>query len=143
MNHKELVEKAKFWLMSAKGCNPVFTEKGSSASSEMPDAIGWNANDCIVVECKTSKSDLLADRKKEFRTNGLGMGTQRYYLLPIELYETVRDDFDFMDFGVVVVFPSGKTEQVRFKHSSKFVSNERAEIYYLRNRILEIQQFGR
>jgi hypothetical protein len=47
-------------------CNPVFSRCASCA--EIPDAIGWTSRwqfrGSIVVECKTSHSDFVADRKK-------------------------------------------------------------------------------
>jgi len=36
-------------------------------SGEIPDAIGWQHNKCFLVECKVSKSDFYADRKKPAR----------------------------------------------------------------------------
>ena len=146
MTHKELVEKARFWLLSAKGCNPVFTEKGSAHSNERPDAIGWSGQESIIVECKTTETDLRADAKKTFRPNShTGMGNLRYYLFPDDLWETIKNksDINFFGFGIVCIDLNGFAYQVRLKHSAKFICNERAEIYYLRNRILEVQKYGR
>lgn len=146
MNHKDLVECARTWLLSAKGCNPVFTEKGSSKSGEIPDAIGWTGQESIIVECKASECDLRADVKKIFRPNShMGMGDLRYYLFSCDLWDSIKDrsDIDFFDFGIVCVSLNGKVEQVRLKHSARFAKDKQAEIYYLRNRILEIQKYGR
>jgi hypothetical protein len=48
----------------------------------MPDAIGWKrACHSVLVECKISRSDFLADRDKPFRQKSdLGLGCERYYL---------------------------------------------------------------
>ncbi len=50
----------------------------------MPDVIGWK-NSCrsVLIECKISRSDFLADREKPFRKNPEnGMGCERFYLAP-------------------------------------------------------------
>ena len=50
----------------------------------MPDAIGWKkACHSVLVECKVSRADFLADRDKPFRQNPqIGVGCERYYLAP-------------------------------------------------------------
>lgn len=50
----------------------------------MPDAIGWKgACHSVVVECKVSRADFLADREKPFRKKPhLGLGCERFYLTP-------------------------------------------------------------
>ncbi len=140
ITHSQLVKDAAHWLRCAKNCNPVFTEKGSANIGEMPDAIGFTAKSSIVVECKVSKSDLYADRKKPHRTEG-GMGNCRYYLLTRELYEECKD-FDFRGWGVVIT-ERGQVCQVRGKGSAEFESCLAAERTFLRSRILEVQRFGR
>lgn len=85
--HEDLVQKACRWLRNAKNCGVVYAEAGRNVCWEEPDAIGWKAggSTCIVVECKTSRSDFMADRKKPVarRAEFAGrMGTHRYYLVP-------------------------------------------------------------
>ena len=48
----------------------------------MPDAIGWKRTQhSVVVECKVSRADFLADREKPFRRKPeLGLGCERFYL---------------------------------------------------------------
>jgi hypothetical protein len=48
----------------------------------MPDAIGWKrACHSVLVECKISRADFLADREKPFRRKPeLGLGCERFYL---------------------------------------------------------------
>ena len=140
INHKKLTERAKQWLINAKQCNPVFTEQGSANFSEMPDAIGFKTDHCIITECKTSKSDLYADRKKPFRESD-GLGNLRYYFMPESLYcECNR--FDFNGWGVVIVTSQGVVKKVRGIDSINFESNIKNERDFLRSRILEIQRFG-
>jgi hypothetical protein len=45
----------------------------------MPDAIGWADHKSILVECKTSIGDMVADKRKSFRMGG-GAGDVRYIL---------------------------------------------------------------
>ena len=82
MTHEKLVQRAVAWLRSY-GCGVVLSEQ-CCASGETPDAIGWKrACHSVVVECKISRSDFLADREKPFRRKAeLGMGCERYYLSP-------------------------------------------------------------
>jgi hypothetical protein len=80
VTHPELVERAIAWLRSY-GCGLVLSEQ-SAASGEIPDAIGWKgACHSVVVECKLSRADFLADLEKPFRRQReLGMGCERFYL---------------------------------------------------------------
>ena len=142
MTHKELVRIGKLYLSFTKGCNPVFCEKGSAGINEFPDVIGFKALETFVIECKTSVSDFMADLKKNFRiVEDEGMGTQRYYLMPPEIYEKVKEKIP--DGWGVLVINQGVAQQIRFKGSKDFKSNLQAERNYLRSRIFEIQEFGR
>lgn len=80
MTHEKLVTRAVAWLRHY-GCGVVLSEQ-SCASGETPDAIGWKrACHSVVVECKVSRADFLADRDKPFRRKSeLGMGCERFYL---------------------------------------------------------------
>jgi hypothetical protein len=53
----------------------------------MPDAIGWKrACHSVLVECKVTRSDFLADRAKPFRFKPeQGVGCERFYLVPAGL----------------------------------------------------------
>lgn len=82
MTHTLLVRKAVEWLRSYR-CGVVLSEQ-ACVSGEMPDAIGWKrACHSVLVECKISRADFLADRAKPFRKKPeLGVGTERFYLAP-------------------------------------------------------------
>ena len=82
MTHEQMVKKAEDWLRSY-GCSVVLSEQ-ACVSGEMPDAIGWKSScHSILIECKVSRSDFLADRDKPFRSKpALGLGCERYYLAP-------------------------------------------------------------
>lgn len=82
MTHDELVERAVKWLYS-QGCGYAIGERVTVTSTgEIPDAIGFRSNCSILIECKTSRADFKADRKKDFRFDNphLGMGNFRFYL---------------------------------------------------------------
>jgi hypothetical protein len=85
MTHEKMVEKAVAWLRGY-GCGVVLSEQ-SSANGETPDAIGWKRTcHSVLVECKISRRDFLADREKPFRLNPeVGMGCERLYLSPTGL----------------------------------------------------------
>lgn len=79
-SHAALVAEAARWLQ--KNHAVVITEIASSIL-EQPDAIGWKGSGGMstLVECKTSRADFMADRKKYFRLNPEhGMGFRRYFL---------------------------------------------------------------
>lgn len=85
MTHALLVRKAVEWLRSYR-CGVVLSEQ-ACVSGEMPDAIGWKrACHSVLVECKVSRADFLADRAKPFRQKpGIGVGCERFYLAPRSL----------------------------------------------------------
>ena len=70
MTHSELVEYAVGWLRGYR-CGVILSEQ-ACVSGEMPDAIGWKkAAHSVLVECKISRADFLADRGKPFRKDDL------------------------------------------------------------------------
>ncbi|HSM87568.1 MAG TPA: hypothetical protein VLT16_15535 [Candidatus Limnocylindrales bacterium] len=88
MTHAQLVRLAEHWLRSRYRCGIVLSEQ-SAASGETPDVIGWKGK-CrsVLVECKISRADFLADRDKPFRQDpALGMGCERFYLATRGLIE--------------------------------------------------------
>jgi len=82
MTHAQLVQKAVAWLRSHR-CGVILSEQ-ACLSGEMPDAIGWKrACHSVLVECKISRDDFLADRAKPFRQKQqIGLGCERFYLTP-------------------------------------------------------------
>lgn len=88
MTHDDLVERAVKWLKNPSkhksGCGVAVPELVSYAS-ESPDAIGWyGGNGSHLIECKVSRSDFLADKKKIHR-HGPCAGQYRWYLCPPSL----------------------------------------------------------
>ena len=82
MTHSRLVDEAVRWLRAYR-CGVVLSEQ-SCSSGETPDAIGWKRrNHSVVVECKISRADFLADAAKPWRTVCDGaLGCERFYLAP-------------------------------------------------------------
>lgn len=79
--HAQMVLAAVNWLRRQYRCGVVLSEQ-YCATGEIPDAIGWKGR-CrsVVVECKASRPDFLADAAKPFRTKpDQGLGCERFYL---------------------------------------------------------------
>src|ERR1700690_3489990 len=85
MTHAQLVEKGVRWLRSYRG-GEVRAEQ-ACPSGERPHAIGWErACHSVLVGCKVTRSDFLADRAKPFRLKPeQGVGCERFYLVPTGL----------------------------------------------------------
>lgn len=80
LTHSELVDRAERWLKNTMGCGVVLKEL-TSYCSETPDAIGFQSGHSILVECKASRADFHAGKKKLFRQfPEQGMGNYRYYM---------------------------------------------------------------
>jgi hypothetical protein len=80
VTHAKLVSMAVKWLRRYR-CGVVLSEQ-ACVSGEMPDAIGWKkVCHSVLVECKVSRADFLADRDKPFRQKPqTGVGCERYYM---------------------------------------------------------------
>jgi hypothetical protein len=81
--HKALVTRLAKWLKYTKRMTVVMAELHTK-NSETPDVMGWigNANS-ILIECKASRQDFLADKNKFFRRHEeMGMGDVRYIAAP-------------------------------------------------------------
>lgn len=85
--HGELVSIAARWLKRVPRCRVVLTEPrtiSGTGAIEQPDVIGWVRGFSIVVECKVSRADFLADERKKCREMGNGnyggLGHWRFYL---------------------------------------------------------------
>ena len=87
--HKDLVEKGKKWLKSQNGkywYSPIVFSELVCIGIEIPDVIGFSSGSSTIIECKTSRSDFLKDKKKISRNvSYLGMGVYRFYMCPENL----------------------------------------------------------
>ena len=106
MTHDDLVARAERWLYSI-GCSVVICDpfRACVETGEQPDAIGWRSGVSILVECKMSRADGLADAKKPFRRYpDRGMGDWRFWMVPVDI-EYVPSP---VRWGLLVVDPSGE-----------------------------------
>src|ERR1700722_3181162 len=113
MTHTELVEKAVRWLRSYR-CGVILSEQ-ACVSGEMPDAIGWKrVCHSVLVECKTTRSDFLADPANPFRLKPeQGVGCERFYLVPTGLVrrEELPQGWGLLEYrrsGIEATHPSDK-----------------------------------
>lgn len=82
ITHAHLVRAAYEWVLKRGSCGVAFREF-RTYNAEFPDVIGFGSDLSVVVECKVSRADYLADAKKPFRLRPeSGMGKRRYYCVP-------------------------------------------------------------
>ena len=81
--HAQLVARATEWLRRNYKCGIILAEQ-YCATGEVPDVIAWRGFcKSVLVECKVSRSDFLADAHKPFRQKSEeGLGSQRFYMAP-------------------------------------------------------------
>jgi len=109
MTHTELIELGRDWLIRPfascapyghYGCGVVLTELcAATRFGEQPDILGFSSKTTILIECKASRSDFNADKKKPFREFEQGIGGQRWYLAPrgVIPYESVPDKWGLLE----------------------------------------------
>ena len=89
LTHKRLCQLAQAWLerpngKHGPGCQFAFSETAELGANEIPDAIGFRYDSSVLVECKVSRSDFLADKAKSFRKEAhKGLGMYRYFMAPV------------------------------------------------------------
>lgn len=98
--HKELVDVAFKW---ANGRHAVVV-KERAEGWEIPDVVGLNLSNSTLIECKTSRSDFFADKKKYSRRNDDMIGTYRVYCVPKGLLK--EEDLP-LGWGLLEVYPTG------------------------------------
>lgn len=94
LSHKELCKIAVAWLKRpasrcGHGCKVAIDECRTGWDGEIPDALGYRfggaqddpADGTVMVECKASRADFLADKNKPHRKT-VGVGNWRYFLAP-------------------------------------------------------------
>src|SRR5262249_44648967 len=73
------------WLANTAVCRFILTEFRCAFFSEQPDAIGYKGLVSVLIECKTSRSDFFADKKKRGARHGMKMGAYRVFMTPPRL----------------------------------------------------------
>ncbi|MFB3926789.1 MAG: hypothetical protein ACE14T_12130 [Syntrophales bacterium] len=127
MTHKELVKRASLWLRNRKRCMVVLTELTTAANNEIPDVLGfYYTGGSILIECKASRADFLADRNKIFRRcSEHGMGDQRFLFAESGLLS--KDDLP-SGWGLLECEPHRVKQAVE---SGSFEANKKAEVIML------------
>jgi len=84
--HAQLVTRAAEWLRRRYKCGISLSEQ-YCATGEVPDVIAWKGFcKSVLVECKVTRADFLADANKPFRQKQEdGMGCQRFYMAPADV----------------------------------------------------------
>lgn len=84
LSHRQLCELGARWIFNER--HPagyewrILIEPGYR--EELPDVFAFTRNYSTLIECKASRADFLADRKKPFRQDPqMGIGMRRYYLV--------------------------------------------------------------
>ncbi|MEL6346808.1 MAG: hypothetical protein AAFV53_27090 [Myxococcota bacterium] len=81
-SHDMLVQRALRWLLGTMKCKYAFAEIHTPLPI-VPDAIGFRGAHSILVECKVSRPDFRADRKKAIhKAASTCPGQERWYLTP-------------------------------------------------------------
>jgi hypothetical protein len=127
MTHAQLIQRAVAWLRSYR-CSVVLSEQ-ACASGEIPDAIGWKRSQhSVVVECKVSRADFLADRAKPFRIKPeIGLGCERFYLTTPALVqiEELPDGWGLLECqrGRVKILRPSSAKSLRSAQGMKYEMN--------------------
>jgi hypothetical protein len=133
--HDDLIRIGAHWLMGTMRCGAVVSEL-ISENGESPDIIGWRNSVSMVVECKVSRGDFLADKKKPFRSDPCkGMGKLRYYLTPKGLL--VPDDLKDSTWGLLET--SGKQVRIILPSHQFLQRDMRAELRLMYTCLQRIQ----
>lgn len=107
----------------------AFTNNG-----EQPDTLGFRSGVSCLIECKTSRSDFLADRKKCFRKDPtLGMGDWRFMLTPKDLIkvEELPEGWGLLETtGKRIIKTHGFPPNTKW-FEKPFTGNKQAECDYL------------
>lgn len=132
--HNELVDKARKWLSSR---SPVTITELATNAGEEPDVIAFCVNlkqnksyigyGSVLIECKASRSDYLADKKKMYRRKPEnGMGDYRYYMAPLGL---IKADELPEKWGLLEIQENGRIKMIKIPERQE--SNKTHEITVL------------
>lgn len=129
VTHSELCKKAAIFLRR-HGFGVVIEEKDSACGiDERPDCIGFRQNCSVLIECKTSRSDYLADAKKPWRQGACGMGNWRFYLCPKGLIkkEELPYGWGLLEYDRSVSPVFGWPPNTQWTNSAPFLANQKSE----------------
>lgn len=143
MTHKELVEIGYRWLLKNGGVGVAFKEL-KSIDAEIPDVIGFDSWQSILIEVKVSRSDFLSDKKKPHRAKG--MGNWRFYMCPKGM---IKKEELPEKWGLIYVDENGKskieydcrTKRIMEKCITEWDKEEHPEGFYYRTVLDEENRF--
>lgn len=130
MTHNDLVKKARLWLDNSMECTVVLSEL-TTINPETPDGLGFKSvgGESILVECKATRADFIADKKKFFRRNEwAGMGDRRFFMVPKNLISPLEVPDPW---GLVEVYPDSKIAKITKEAIRVEESNKTAEVTML------------
>lgn len=121
MTHYELVLLAYKWVLKNGSCGVAFKEF-KCLEDEIADVIGFGSSGrSVIIECKVSRSDFLADQKKPFRKDPCkGMGKYRFYAAAKGLIKVTELPENW---GLLEVSESGKIRCVHNPYCSSLTGN--------------------
>lgn len=135
--HTDLVNLGSEWLRDhyenviVPNCSTILRET-KTATTEIPDVIGWCSWTSVLIECKTTMSDFLFDAKKSFRfAPANGVGELRYYLCQDNLIK----DHDLPEYwGLLSVNDEGEIKVVKqaIKQESNLPAERTMLVSYIR-----------
>lgn len=133
MNHKQLVTRMVSWLRNSMSYSVVVAER-STAAGETPDVLGFRGATSLLIECKVSRADFMADRDKAWRAHAeRGMGDIRYFAAPAGI---VRPDELPANWGLLEV----RDKQVRrITDAVQQPANKRSEVLFLVSAIRRLE----
>lgn len=136
MTHKQIVEIAYRWVLKNGSCGVAFKELSFAGWGEIPDVMGFGNGHSLLIECKVSRSDFLADANKPFRKNPqFGMGKHRYYCTPANLIKISELPEGW---GLIEVNEKGKARKVHIPKMSNPNYPEH-QMHYYHNRNIEAE----
>lgn len=148
MTHRQLVESAYRWVLG-QSCGFAFKEL-RTIESECADVIGFGSwRRSILIECKASRADFQADKKKEFRRcPEKGVGRYRFYCCRRGLI-TIADLP--ANWGLIYVDEKGKARAVHNPYNTAggniwengFEPNQEAERAYMYSALRRLFLRGR
>lgn len=105
MTHQECVKIAAKW---ARGRHDVVFTERSSGNGELPDVMAWSYRWSTMIECKVSRSDFFADKRKPTRRPEWAekdcIGNLRIYACPKGLFSESEIPDKWM---LLEIYPSG------------------------------------
>ena len=147
ITHDALCLQAEKWL-SKQGFGVVFHDKfkANTNTGEQPDCLGFRSGLSLLIECKTSRSDFLVDRKKKFRTDpSLGIGDWRFMLAPKGLidFREVPIGWGLLEYdGKRILKTFGWPTNMYWYDSKPFTGNKQAECDYMYSALRRMQIRG-